>query len=323
MKLSLKNLIVGAGIGVILLFSFLLSLSDGKLHIFFCDVGQGDAAYIRAPNNQDILIDGGPNDSVLSCLGRHMPFYDRTIDVVMLTHPQKDHLQGLLSVIQRYKVKNFIIGIEGNDTQGYRSLIDLLQARQIKIKNLYTGDKFSLGKVEFDVLWPEKKWVKQHTLNLAMKTPRVVALSERSESNGTPPMVKGSEGAVLGLTADTDLNYFSYYLYMKYGSFTSLFTGDGDVRIQDEIMKEVSLPRVNILKYPHHGSKYGAGEDFLKQVYPDLTVISVGKNPWGHPNTETLDLLGKLSVPFKRTDQSGDVEIVSDGKGWVVNTEKN
>lgn len=294
----------GAAVGLVLIFSFLFSLSDGKLHLFFCDVGQGDAVYIRAPNNQDILIDGGPNDSVLSCLGRHMPFYDRTIDVVMLTHPQKDHLQGLISVLQRYHVNYAVMGVEGNQTDGFQRLVQEIKNRNIPIKNLYTGDKLSLGKVEFDVLWPEKKWVAEHL------TPVLSDLSYLSNSR------------VLGLSTDTDLNYFSYYLYMKYGSFTSLFTGDGDVRIQGEIMKEVTLPKVNILKYPHHGSKYGAGEDFLKLVKPNLAVISVGKNPWGHPNTETLDLLGKLSVPLKRTDQNGDVEIVSDGKGWVVNSEK-
>lgn len=304
MKFSFKHLVSGAAIGLVLILSFLLSLPDGKLHLFFCDVGQGDAAYIRAPNNQDILIDGGPNDRVLSCLGRHMPFYDRTIDVVMLTHPQKDHLQGLLSVIQRYKVKNFIIGIEGNNTQGYKSLIDLLQKNKINIKNLYSGDKFSLGKTEFSILWPTRDWALQN-----------VDSTIAQEAN-----MKGS--AVLGLTTDKNINDFSYYMEVSYGSFTSLFTGDGDSRIQSEIMKEISLPRVNILKYPHHGSKYGASDDFLKLVNPDLTVISVGKNPWGHPNTETLDLLGKLSLPFKRTDQSGEVEIISDGKGWVVNTEK-
>lgn len=295
----------GAAVGLVLIFSFLFSLPDGKLHIFFCDVGQGDAAYIRAPNNQDILIDGGPNDSVLSCLGRHMPFYDRTIDVVMLTHPQKDHLQGLLSVIQRYKVKNFIIGIEGNETEGYRSLVDLLQVRQINIKNLFWGDKFSFGKTQFSILWPTRDWAYQN-------------INKNKLAQGADL----TDSAVLGMSTDKNINDFSYYLEISYGLFTSLFTGDGDLRIQREIMKEVTLPGVNILKYPHHGSKYGASEDFLKLVNPDLTVISVGKNPWGHPNTETLDLLGKLSVPFKRTDQSGDVEIVSDGKGWVVNTEK-
>lgn len=303
MKLSLKNLVVGAGVGIILLFSFFFSLSDGKLHIFFCDVGQGDAAYIRAPNNQDMLIDGGPDTSVLNCLGRHMPFYDRTIDVVMLTHPQKDHLQGLVSVLQRYEVKNAVLGVESNQTDGYQRLVQEIKNKNIPVKNLFTGDKFSLGSVAFEVLWPEKKWVAQHLL------PPLSDLSHLSNSR------------VLGFSTDTDLNFFSYFLHLKYGSFSSLFTGDGDIRIQGEIMKEVVLPGVNILKYPHHGSKYGASEDFLKLVNPDLTVISVGKNPWGHPTHETLDLLAKLAIPFKRTDQSGDVEIISDGKGWVVKSD--
>src|SRR3972149_6329793 len=108
-----KYFLFGFLIGFILLTSYFFSLPDGKLHIIFCDVGQGDAAYIRTPNNQDMLIDGGPDDKVLSCLGRHMPFYDRTIDVVVLTHPQKDHLQGLISVVERYTVKYFVMGVEG------------------------------------------------------------------------------------------------------------------------------------------------------------------------------------------------------------------
>ncbi len=304
MKISTKHLLSGAIIGLILITASLFSLPDGKLHIFFCDVGQGDAAYIRTPNNQDVLIDGGPDKSVLSCLGRHMPFYDHTIDVVMLTHPQKDHMEGLSSVIQRYKVKNFIIGIEGNDTQGYKFLVDILAKDKISIKNLYWGDKFSLGKTVFSVLWPTRDWAFQ---NINAKLAQGANL-------------KGS--AVLGLTTEKNINDFSYYLELTYGSFNALFTGDGDVRIQGEIMKEITLPRVNILKYPHHGSKYGAGEGFLSLVHPDLTVISVGKNPWGHPNTETLELLSKLSIPFKRTDQSGDVEIISDGKGWAVKSER-
>lgn len=310
MKLSLKNLAAGAGIGIILLLSFLFFLPDGKLHIFFCDVGQGDAAYIRAPNNQDMLIDGGPDTSVLNCLGRHMPFYDRTIDVVMLTHPQKDHLQGLVSVLQRYEVKNAVLGVESSQTDGYQRLVQEIKNKNIPVKNLFTGDKFSLGSVAFEVLWPEKKWVGEHL------TPVISDISRLNQQN-----MGAGNSRILGLATKTDLNFFSFYLHLKYGSFSSLFTGDGDTGIQGEIMKEVILPGVNILKYPHHGSKYGAGEDFLKLVSPDLTVISVGKNPWGHPTHETLDLLGKLAIPFKRTDQSGDVEIVSDGKGWVVKSD--
>ncbi len=303
--------------GTVALFSSIFFLPDGKLHIVFCNVGQGDAAYIRTPSNQDMLIDGGPDDKVLTCLGKHMPFYDRTIDIVLLTHPQKDHMQGLISVVQRYNVKYFVIGAEGNQTEGYHKLVQEIKNKNIPIKNLYTGDKFSLGQVEFSVLWPEKKWVAQHlssSLSDSLKdTSDGVRLSLRSHDSSE---VEGLEGAVLGLSTDTQLNDFSYLLDLKYGSFSALFTGDGDSRIQPEIMKTAALPDVDILKFPHHGSKYGATDKFLEMVNPELAVISSGKNPWGHPTKETLDQLKSRAIEIKRTDREGDIEIISDGRNW-------
>lgn len=308
---SKKSFIIGMLFGVVVLFSFVFSLPDGRLHIVFCNVGQGDAAYIRTPNNQDMLIDGGPDNKVLDCLGRHMPFYDRTIDVVVLTHPQKDHLQGLISVVERYTIKYFVIGVEGNTTEGYQKLVGAIKNRNIPVKNLYTGDKFSLGKVEFDVLWPEKKWV-ANKVGSGKNTPGVAAWIPPGWRNEDP-------GAVLGLSTDTQLNDFSYYLNLKYGSFSALFTGDGDSRIQPEIMKSVDLPDVDILKFPHHGSKYGATDAFLEEVKPELAVISSGKNPWGHPTKETLELLTNLAIKIKRTDLEGEVEVITDGMNWGVN----
>lgn len=269
-------------IGTVLLFAYIFSLPDGKLHIFFCNVGQGDAVYIRTPSNQDMLIDGGPDDKVLTCLGRHMPFYDRTIDVVVLTHPQKDHLQGLISVLLRYTVKYFVIGVVGNKTEGYKLLIDTAQKKNIAVRNLYRGDKFSLGNAEFDVLWPQREWV-------------------------------------AGASTDTQLNDFSYFLDLKYGAFNALFPGDGDIHIQPDIMRLGDLPKVTVLKYPHHGSKTAVTREFLDKIRPDLAVISVGKNPYGHPTKEALNLLENIGVRVKRTDVSGDIEITSDGRNWKVN----
>ncbi len=287
-------------IGVVLLFVAIFSLPDGKLHIFFCNVGQGDAAYIRTPSNQDMLIDGGPDDRVLSCLGRHMPFYDRTIDVVVLSHPQKDHMQGLISVIQRYNVKYFIIGVEKNETAGYKLLVQELKKKNINFKNLYTGDKFYLGKVEFDILWPERKWVAQKVQSSKLKAQNL-------------------NSAVLGLSTDTDLNDFSYYIDLKYGIFNALFTGDGDRQIQPDIMKAAIINPIDVLKFPHHGSKTGILPEFLDLVKPKLAVISVGKNSYGHPTREALDLLSTRSITTKRTDLDGDVEVVSDGRSWIIN----
>lgn len=286
-------------IGLVLLFAAVFSLPDGKLHIFFCSVGQGDAAYIRTPSNQDMLIDGGPDDKVLACLGRHMPFYDRTLDMILLTHPQKDHMQGLISVVQRYSVKYFVIGVEGNETVGYKSLVEHIKKKNIPVKNLFTGDKFWFGKVEFDVLWPEREWVASHV------SPSISNLSHLSNSN------------ILGLSTSTQLNDFSYYLGLKYGSFSALFPGDGDIHIQPDILGLGILSSINILKVPHHGSKTGMLPEFLDKIKPALAVISVGKNSYGHPTQEALKLLKDREIIIKRTDLSGDIEIISDGKEWL------
>lgn len=293
---SKKYFIFGSLIGVVLLFAVLFSLPDGKLHITFCNVGQGDAAYIRTPSGQDMLIDGGPDDKVLTCLGKHMPFYDRTIDVVVLTHPQKDHMQGLIFVLERYTVKHFIIGVEGNDTDGFEKLAELVKSKKISVKNLYTGDKFYLGKVELDVLWPERKWVADNL------SPSVSDLSYLSNLN------------ILGMSTDTQLNDFSYLLNLKYGDFSALFPGDGDIHIQPDILKVTVLQQVTVLKYPHHGSKTAMLPEFLDKLAPKLAVISVGKNSYGHPTKEALDMLLDRSIQIRRTDTEGDIEITSDGK---------
>lgn len=125
-----------------------------------------------------------------------------------------------------------------------------------------------------------------------------------------------SEGAVLGLSTDTELNSFSYYLHLQYGEFDALFTGDGDSKIQPEIMKTAELPNVEVLKFPHHGSKYGLLPEFLELIKPELAVVSVGKNSYGHPTKEALQLLESRSIKIKRTDIGGDVEVVSDGRNW-------
>jgi competence protein ComEC len=287
--------------GAVLLFSSLFTLPDGKLHIVFCNVGQGDAAYIRAPNNQDMLIDGGPDDKVLTCLGRHMPFYDRTIDVVILSHPQKDHLQGLISVLQRYSVKYFVIGIEGNETEGYKKLANLIREKNIPVKNLYTGDQFSLGKVRFSILWPERKWVSAHVA------------SPLSDLSYLGPLGGSGNPAVLGLSTTSELNDFSYILNLNYGSLDVLFPGDGDTHIQPEVLEVADLPDIDILKVPHHGSKTGMLPEFLDKIKPELAIISVGKNSYGHPTKEAIELLSNRAVKIKRTDREGEIEIVSDG----------
>lgn len=276
-------------------FFFLTNVSDNKLHVFFCDVGQGDAIYIRFPNNQDMLIDGGPGTKILQCLSDHMPFYDREIDLVMLTHPQADHLNGLIPVIERYRISYFATSPVGNSTEGYTKLTSLLAQKKVEVKNLYSGSEVRFGDAVFKTIWPEKAWV----------------LANLTSNNGN----------VLGVTSkDPNLNDFSEMGILTYGNFDVLFTGDGDQRIQDDILKIYNNQNdIEVMKIPHHGSKTGITEDFLKAFQPELAVISVGKNSYGHPSQELLQTLSKYVKVIKRTDIEGTVEIVSDGNTWDIN----
>lgn len=288
-------------------FLFTLQTEDKRLHIYFCDVGQGDAIYIRFPNGQDMLIDGGPNNKILDCLSRHMPFYDRQINVVLLSHPQADHLSGLIPVIERYSVQYFVSSPAGNSSEGYQKLRAILQKKQVAVKNVFSGQKINFNEVSFKSIWPEREWVITH-LNCG-------------QSNSCQTIAAGS-GSILGVqSTDPDLNDFSEMGILSYGSFDLLLAGDGDSRIQDEVLKsgeKVGDGVLEVMKVPHHGSKTALNSKFLEIFKPKLAVISVGKNSFGHPTSETINSLKALGAIVERTDQEGDIEIISDGKSWSI-----
>lgn len=261
-----------------------VKFNDHKLHIIICDVGQGDGIFIRTPRNQDIVIDGGPDDSILSCLAKHMPFWDRAIDLMILTHPHADHITGLIDVIKRYKVMGFYTEKVGNTTDIYEILIKTLKDYRIKEQFVWQGDNFRFKDGLFlKILWPTPDWVNRNAIN---------------------------EG-------NLDINGFSVIASLSYGNFKALFTGDAGAVAIEKIDDLVG--KIDLLKVPHHGSKTGLTEDILRVLNPKVAVISVGKkNRYGHPATFTLELLKSKNIKTLRTDQNGEVEIVSDGEGWYI-----
>lgn len=122
---------------VIFLVSFAVyqqvTLNKGTLKVVFCDVGQGDAALIRSPEGKTILFDGGPDGSVLSFLADHLPFWERTIDVIILSYPHADHLNGLIEVFELYQVQAFATEKLSNDTASYKALEEAVKSEKISI----------------------------------------------------------------------------------------------------------------------------------------------------------------------------------------------
>lgn len=262
--------------------------NDGKLHLVFCDVGQGDAIFIRTSTGSNILVDGGPDDSVLNCLSKHMPFWDKKIQVIILTHPHADHFTGLISVIKRYNVMSYDTENVENPGFGTKILQDNLAFKNLSAKYLQKGDRLT-NQSNFSLLtlWPSADFVSNSTSKSS------------SEAN------------------NLDLNGFSVVELLSYGSFKVLLTGDAGAIAEDKIAKEAG--KINVLKVPHHGSKTGMSDFFLKEISPSLAIISVGaKNLYRHPGQEALTLLKNNNIKVLRTDKDGEVEIVSDGKTWQL-----
>lgn len=271
------NLVLSLAIGLVI---FLISQwPDNNLRLTFCNVGQGDAIIVSYKTYQ-VLIDGGPDNSVLYCLGKNLAFWDRKLEVVVLTHPQADHMTGLIEVLRRYRVEKFLASNIVNDTPEYWQLKELVASKGIKTKELTSGDKLRFGPVELEAIWPETQVL------------------------GVASFIK-------------DTNKIATVLKGRFNNFKWLLTSDSGEK--EESLMSDKLEPVEILKVGHHGSKYSSGEIFLKTVKPQVAVISVGKNQFGHPTPEVLKRLEAVGAEVLRTDEKGTVQIESDGKSWWLN----
>lgn len=256
------------GVVIIILLSLLWlwqQWPDGKLKVVFCDVGQGDAALVVLGSFQ-ALVDTGPSEvKLFDCLGKEMPFWDREIDLVFISHPQVDHNGALKGLRTRYRIGKVVEVAGENDVYRY-------------------------GDLYFDILKGGQK----------------------EELVGVRETVDGKSE-----------NEEAMVLYMKYLDFTVLFTADIGEETELALLDAGVLKKTSVLKVPHHGSKFSSSISFLEKVRPVVAVVSVGvKNRYGHPNDDTLMRLEQVKAKVFRTDWAGSVEVVFDGSGMKVFTEK-
>lgn len=244
------------------------SRNFGIVHFF--DVGQGDAIYIRTVEGNDILIDGGPGDAVLGKLGEAMPFNDRAIELVILTHPHADHVSGLVEALKRYRVKNILMPESVYDSATYGRFLELVKEKHVKIILPKLGQRIFFDReTVFDVYFPV--------------TGKFVKLP-------------------------SDINDVSIVGKMSFGKSNILLTGDAGQDIE-RLLLALGLPLDSeILKVGHHGSRHSTSPEFVKAVSPEESVISVGKgNSYGHPHPEVLGALASLTPEVLRTDEKGDI----------------
>lgn len=245
---------------------------DGALHFYALDVGQGDSLFIVTPSGKQILVDGGPDLSTLSHLSTLMPFTDRTIDLVVLTHSDADHITALPEVLRRYDVETILLSGSLGHSGRVDALLAALQAADTQVLIANPAEDLVLGDgVVLDVVWP---------------TPEAVSQSTLSKNN------------------------LSVVVRVLYKEHQILLTGDIEKRAEDAILATGAEVRADVLKVAHHGSKTSTSTGFLLAVQPELAIISVGKdNQYGHPSAQVIDRLRYFDIPIKTTAELGVVSL--------------
>jgi len=261
-----------------------VTMPDDELHVSFLNIGQGDAILIQR-GSQQVLIDGGPSPQTLTMeLGDRMPFWDRTIELVVLTHPHEDHLGGLVEVLERYQVEQVLYPDLEYESSLYEEWEGLIGEKDIPCTPAQAGQEIKLGEgVTMTVLHPP---------------------------------------ATLLEGTGSDINNNSAVLRLSLGRVSFLFTGDIEWEAECRLIAEGVELDCTVLKVGHSGSSTSTSADFLAAASPQLAVISVGKdNPYGHPRDEVVArLVESLKAEnIFRTDEQGTIEFITDGEElWVV-----
>ena len=266
---------------VLILINFIIYIFPQKLRIFFIDVGQGDSTLIITPDKKTVLIDGGGSDSFDVGEKVLLPYLlDRRIlkiDYVLISHFDTDHCGGILTIMEKVKVKNIIISEQAEHSENYERFKKLMIHKRIRLIEVKKGDKIKIGRYsEFKILFPTSR-----------------------------------------LLSENPLNNNSIVTQFNYNNFKMLFTGDIEKLAEQQILKtEKAEIRADILKVAHHGSKTSSIPEFIKAVRPKIALIGVGKNnTFGHPNQQTIKNLENIKCRIYRTDLQGEIIIKIDQKG--------
>lgn len=281
--LARRQWLLLAGLFIIVVSIWVVLLSSdrqGTLTVAFLDVGQGDAMYIETPSGNQMLIDGGAGRQTLRPLGRMMPFYDRSVDLLLATHPDQDHIGGFPAVIERMDVRGMIATENTTETGAYHALEDMVRSKHIPRILARSGERIILDHgVVLDVLFPDRN-------------------TSGWETNAGSIIARLSYGKTSFLFTGDSPVAIERYLSDVYGATL----------------------RANVLKLGHHGSRTSSSREFVSAVGPDYAIISAGKgNRYGHPHQEVVETMRELGILTLSTAEKGTIVFRTDGESLVVN----
>lgn len=286
------------GFFLLILGTFLFALvrypNPDVLQVIACDVGQGDG-FLIVNRNYQIVIDGGANRKILKCMDKYLPFWDRNIELVILTHPQEDHYKGLIDLFERFQIQNFILPQINSSNESFGVLKNRVREEGSSVIFAQSGQQFRVGLIYLDILWPDMQFFSRNL--------------EETENFGNESKIENLYETKI------DPNDFSIVIEAKYKNFDMLFTGDINPQIINQLLESSKIGDIEYLKVPHHGSRNGLTKDLLDATKPEIAVISVGKNnSHRHPHREVVQLLNERVNVLFRTDLEGDVAVFSDGE---------
>lgn len=263
---------------LVLCFSYSLT-NKRDLEVFFFDVGQGDGIFVLTPSGKSMILDGGPSNKILEKVRHVLPYTDRDIDVMVATHPDADHVTGLIPVVKQYDVRMFVDSGNNGDTKIADTLYDDVATERSEVHHGEAGDLIDFHDgVIARILWPNKNFK-----------------NKKSDTNAS-----------------------SVTILLEYKGKTFLLTGDLPTGEENKILGELPNA-VDVYKAGHHGSKYSSGEVLLSKIKPDYSVISAGKdNKYGHPNEETLERLTRYSKSVLSTIDLGDITFSVSREGSIL-----
>jgi competence protein ComEC len=277
--------LVGLAVACFLVWRIVLTQPDGYLHVYFLDIGQGDGIFIQTPSGRQVLVDGGiESGRLFNQLSAVMPFWDRSIDLVVLSHPDADHMGAQLALAERYQIAQTVVSEVTVEHRDGRPWLAAMAGAPVAVQ--WQGGWLDLGDgVALWTLWP---WD-----------------AEQMRRTAVP---------------DDDKNEQSLVMKLVYGDFSVLLTGDAGVAVERLLVRQNAPITAQVLKAGHHGSRSSTSPDFVEAVNPLVSVIQVGENRYGHPHPDVLEALGGRLI--LRNDEHGRIHVWSDGRQMWIEGER-
>lgn len=248
------------------------------------DVGQGDAIVIRTKKGETILVDGGPDNSVVYELGKVLPPHEKVIDILVLTHPDADHVTGLVEVLRRYEVKQVLATGVLHTLPAYTAFWNEVKKQNLAVLEPCHFKAITITNITIDILWPiDCLWQQE---------------------------------------VEYELNDTSVVLRVVFdGNKTVLLAGDATIAVEQELVHRYGTAlQSDILKVGHHGSDTSTSKEFVETVSPEIALISAGKdNTYGHPHIKVLGMLSLYKATTVSTAELGTFRLLLKESIWQLN----